>query len=306
MTETQKAYLCAFGAVFIWSGFILASRQGGISELLSHDVIAIRHATSASILLPLWWFKFRFKLLDGRLFIASLIGGLAYALCTFRGFETAPASHAALLLPGLIPFFVILLGAAINREDISTMRGLGLGSICLGIALLFFLQDASGAEKNTGDLWFVAGALCWGMFSILIKRWNISPWQATVSLSVFTCALYLPVYLIWLPSMLSLQLWPDILLQAVYQGVLATIIQMVLYVRAVQMLGAATMGSLMAIVPVISGTAALFLFNEDASIGFFTGLLFVSIGVWFSHNQKSIKPFINHQENVSCPTSISK
>jgi drug/metabolite transporter (DMT)-like permease len=210
------------------------------------------------------------------------------------------------LLPGLIPFFVIILGALINRETVSKTRSLGLSSICLGIALLFFLQHATGDKNNSGDLWFIGGAFCWGLFSILIKRWNISPWQATVSLSVFTCALYLPVYLLWLPSALSLEIWPDIVLQSVYQGVLATIIQMYLYVKAVQMLGAATMGSLMAIVPVVSGTAALFLFNEDASVGFFSGLLFVSVGVWFSHSQKIPEIQINTQEKVPCPTSISK
>ena len=37
--STRQGYLAAFGAVLIWSGFILVSRMGGISPLLSYDLI---------------------------------------------------------------------------------------------------------------------------------------------------------------------------------------------------------------------------------------------------------------------------
>ncbi len=68
MQQTQRqGYMAALVAVIIWSGFILVSRMGGISQLLSYDVIAIRYITCALVVLPFWWFKFPFKLFQPKL-----------------------------------------------------------------------------------------------------------------------------------------------------------------------------------------------------------------------------------------------
>jgi len=291
MTETTKGYLYGISAALIWCGFILVSRMGGVSELSSYDVIAIRYLTCASILLPVWlYFNFsnsthRFNLFAPKLVMASLVGGLAYALFTFKGFEMAPASHAAVLLPGLIPLLIIALALLVNKERQGLSKWLGMGVIALGITMLFYRQLSNGEGVTLGHANLALGALCWAIFTVLIKRWNISPWQATVSLAVITCILYLPVYVLWLPKNISLNVLPDIALQAFYQGVMATIIQMFLYVRAVQALGPSSMGTLMAIVPVLSGAAALFVFNEAASKELIAGLVLVSGGAWLAHSK---------------------
>ncbi|BFM15590.1 DMT family transporter [Maricurvus nonylphenolicus] len=293
LQATNKGYLYALAAVVIWTGFILVSRMGGISELLSYDVIAIRYATCAALLLPVWWFKYRFNLLNWKLVVASVIGGLAYALFAFRGFQLAPASHAAVLLPGLMPLFIILLSVWINRERQSWSKWLGIGVITLGVGSLFAqqlsqsqgLNQSQGQSFAEGHIWLVLAALMWALFSVLIKRWGITPWQATVSLAVITCALYLPVYMFWLPKNISTDLWPDILLQAFYQGIMATIVQMFLYVKAVQVIGPSSMGAMMAMVPVLAGVAAMFALNEPATPELLSGLVLVSVGAWVAHSQ---------------------
>jgi len=288
VTVKQKGYLSALIAVFIWSGFILVSRMGGMSELSQYDVIAIRYATCAAMLLPIWWFKYRFCIFKIKLFIASLVGGLAYALCTFRGFQLSTASHAALFLPGLMPLFIILLSVVVNREVQAKSKYLGVGIITLGVGFMFIdtLSDAQGVSYKIlqGDGWFIAGSLCWALFSVLIKRWEISPWEVTVSLAFFTCVLYLPVYILWLPKALSSASLTDIALQAVYQGLLATIIQMIFYVKAVQAIGPSSMGVMMAIVPLVSGVSAIFVFDEAATPTLLLGLLSVSVGAWVAHS----------------------
>lgn len=294
MNTTQIGYLCALAAALIWSGFILISRFGGISELTSYDLIAIRYVTCALLVLPIWWIKFRFKLFDKRLIAASIIGGLIYALFTFQGFSTAPASHAAILLAGLMPLFIIVLSYFINGERPSLKKWFGIGLITLGIALLFLPLLQNGL-LNSGHLYFVAGAMCWSLFSVLIKRWNISPWEVTISLAVVTFILYMPFYLFFAPKAISLDLWPIIAVQAVYQGFLATIVQVIFFVKAVQLIGPSSMGSMMAIVPLISGVSALFIFNEPFSLTLMFGLIFVSFGAWFAHsrfffNSLSYKP----------------
>jgi drug/metabolite transporter (DMT)-like permease len=288
----QQGYGFAFAAALIWAGFILVSRMGGLSELLAFDVIAIRYATCAAILLPIWWFKFRFKLFTPRLIICSLVGGLAYALCAFSGFQLASASHAAILLPGMMPLFIIVLSFLINKESHGLQKWLGIGIITLGIIILFagelgVFNGAINMNVTTllGDGCLVAAAFFWALFSVLIKRWQITPWQVTVSLALLTGLFYLPVYIAFLPKAISNAGWEDILLQAFYQGIMATIVQMIFYVKAVQNIGPSNMGAVMSIVPVISGLAAIVIFNEQATMELIMGLVLVSIGAWFAHSR---------------------
>jgi drug/metabolite transporter (DMT)-like permease len=291
----KQGYAYALGAALIWTGFILVSKMGGMSELLAFDVMAIRYITCAAILLPIWWFKSRFKLFTPRLIICSLIGGLAYALCAFSGFQLASASHAAILLPGMMPLFIIVLSFLINQESHSIQKWLGTVVITLGILVLFMgeLGLFTGIKETfvlnittlLGDAWLVAAAFLWALFSVLIKRWQITPWQVTVSLALLTCLFYLPIYLAFLPKAFSQASWADILLQAFYQGIMATIIQMILYVKAIQKIGPAEMGAVMSIVPVISGIAAIVIFNEQVSEALIIGLVLVSLGAWLAHSR---------------------
>ncbi|QFI38213.1 DMT family transporter [Moritella marina ATCC 15381] len=286
----RQGYLAAFGAVLIWSGFILVSRMGGISELLSYDVIAIRYATCAALVLPFWFFKFRFKLWQPKFVICSLFGGLGYALFAFQGFETTPGSQSAVLLPGLIPVMIIVLSVIINKQGHPWSKWLGVGIITSGIAVLFLQEFLAQGALFIGHLSLTGAAFCWGIFSVLLSRWQVTPWQATASLAMITCSIYMPIYLLFLPTNISLELinaglWRDMLLQSFYQGFMATIVQMLLYVRAVQIIGAANMGTMMAMVPVIAGISALFVFDEPAKLSLVIAMAAVSIGVWFANTQ---------------------
>ena len=288
--DTLKGLGFAFGAVLIWCGFIGVSRVGGLSPLHANDVIAIRYLTCTIVVLPLWWFRYRFNLLQVRFFVLSLVGGLGYAVLTFRGFSQVPASHAALLLPGLLPLFTTLTCFAVNGEQITVARSTGILLISLGVGCLFLPLWMGLGELSGGHLSLMGGAFCWALFTALVKRWDVTPWQATVSLAVITCGVYWPTYQLFLTRTISLEsfssLWmPHIALQSFYQGVLATVVQMLLFVRAVQLLGPTRMGSIMGAVPLMAGFLGVILFNEPIHLGLILGLLLVSFGAWVSHSR---------------------
>jgi len=287
-------YLFGLGAVLIWSGFILVSRLGGLSDLNHYDVIALRYGTCAVIVLPVWWFKFRFNLWQFKYLAVALVGGMAYALTTFHGFQLAPASHGALLLPGSMPLFIFVLALLAGQSSWSVQKMLGVMVITVGIGALFYGQFLSAhVDINIikGDGLFLLGALSWGVFSVMIKHWGVSPWQATISIAILTALMYLPMYVLFAPKQISQEVMPDILTQMVYQGFLATIVQLLLFVRAVELIGAANMGSLMAFVPLIAGVSALIIFNEPVTATLVLGLMLVAFGAWFSHSRLIEKMF---------------
>lgn len=286
LNKIQQGYCLGLLAALIWCGFILVSRLGGVSDLAHYDIIALRYTCCAIIVLPVWWFKLRFNLLHIKFFLLASVGGLAYALCTFQAFQLAPASHGALLLPGAMPLFMYLLAVFFAQTKLSVQKNLGISVISLGIVMLFLGHHQMDSNILKGDLLFLAGAFCWAVFSVLITYWQLSPWQVTISVSLITCIFYLPFYILFAPKNLSIELWPQILTQMVYQGYLATIVQMLMYVRAVEIIGAANMGSLMAFVPLITCIAAVFIFDEILSGWLSAGLCLVALGSFLNHSRR--------------------
>ena len=296
-----KGYLYAALVVAIWTGFILVSRVGGVSQLTSWDVIAIRYLTAAGVLLPFWWFRRRVALMNRRLWLLAAMGGLAYAVLAFASFKLAPAAHAAVLLPGLQPFAVALVAWWLLGEVPHATRQRGLAIIAGGVACLAVDVFLGNRAVFQGDLLMVGAAACWACYSVLLRRWAVSPWDATLGVTLLTALVYLPIYLLALPKQLALAPWGDIALQSVYQGLVVTIIQMLLYVRTVALIGPTRLGMLMALVPALAGIAAVPLLGEALSLWVLAGLGLVCLGAWLGNRKPVVKP-----GNPSCLTSISK
>jgi drug/metabolite transporter (DMT)-like permease len=262
MTHTERQGLIAgLLAVACWAGFVLVSRAGGRSPLTPWDIMAIRFGVGSLLLLPflrpgrLWW--------NLRGLTLALVGGIGYGLAVYQGFRLTSAVHAAVMLPGLIPFGAALFAALILGDRPSLLRWLGLLAIAVGGALM--LASTGGHGDPAGDLWLVAAVLCWSLYTVLARRWQVPAWTGAITTALWSAALFLPVYVLWLPGNLAAATTGDILLQCVYQGLIATVVAMLLYLRAVSSIGPSAMGALMALVPVISGLLAVPVLGESLS-----------------------------------------
>ena len=71
-------------------------------------------------------------------------------------------------------------------------------------------------------------------------------------------------------------------LQALYQGIGPTIVAMILFLKAVSILGAERMGALVALVPVLAGLGAVPLLDEPLTPWLVAGLALVSGGAWLA------------------------
>ena len=111
-----------------------------------------------------------------------------------------------------------------------------------------------------------------------------------MSVVMLTAFVYLPIYLIALPKHLASAPWSDIATQAVYQGVIATVIQMLLYVRTIALIGPTRLGLLMALVPGLAGIAAVPLFDEALSPWELAALALVCLGAWQGNRRTRTEP----------------
>ena len=93
---------------------------------------------------------------------------------------------------------------------------------------------------------------------------------------------FLPVYLLFLPKGLDQVPTSMLVLQALYQGIGPTIVAMILFLKAVSILGAERTGALVALVPVLAGLGAVPLLDEPLTPWLVAGLALVSGGAWLA------------------------
>ncbi len=294
---TQKSnlllgYLMALTVVCIWSGFIVISRYGTTNELLGYDLIALRYGVATLLAIPLWLiFSRQHNIFSPRYVLLALFGGVIYAFCAFSAFGLAPASHAAVFLPGFMPVAItlclwLLLGHKINAKGLFS-----LAVISAGVALLAANTLTVDVTTLRGDLLFMAAATSWGVFNALLRKWHPDPIATMAAVSFYTCILYLPIYLFLLPKQLPTAPFDEIALQAIYQGIVAAVLQLILYVKAAKAIGAANMAVTMAFVPVLASLLAIPALDEQINwiIGF--SLFCVTAGAIYGNvhgNKKGI------------------
>ena len=89
---------------------------------------------------------------------------------------------------------------AVTGERPSPTRWAGIAIIILGGTALSWGAFGHGLSTWPGDLMFVGASACWALYTVLARRWAVSPLDVTVNVAVLAAALYLPVYAVALPK----------------------------------------------------------------------------------------------------------
>jgi drug/metabolite transporter (DMT)-like permease len=289
--SSRAGLVAAFFTICIWTGFILVSRHGGKSVLTGWDVTALRFGVGSLIAL---FFLPRVILPPYKVILLfSAFGGIGYSVVVYAGFRLAPAAHAAVLLPGSLPFATAVIAWLWLRQKPSPAQRIALLLVFIGIALTAADTLSHGAHltgtQMFGDLLFLCGSSSWAVFTLLLRRYPMPPLTAAVTTTLGSAILYLPVWWLFLPSTLGQAPPAEIAMQAAYQGVLVVFVAMMLYTFAVRSLGGQTVTLLMAIVPGVSALAAVPVLGEPLSMHTIAGLAAVTMGGVLGARQTSLK-----------------
>lgn len=282
--KQRIGFACASLVLVIWSGFILVSRAGATGVLTPWDLAALRHAVAFAVLAPFAAGGALGAIPGHRVLALGVFAGLGFPLCAYVAFTMAPASHGAVLLPGALPFATALVARLWLGERVGPEKALSLGIVLAGILLLAGGDFLAQPGAWRGDLLFLAGTTSWAVFTLLVRRWGISAIQATVAVGVVCGPLYLPVWLLALPSRLSEAGWGEIAFQGFYQGGLAMVLTSLLYTRALVALGPTRLAFFTAVVPALAAVAAWPILGEALGPAAMLGVAVVSggmiYGVW--------------------------
>ncbi|MDZ4255306.1 MAG: DMT family transporter [Sulfuritalea sp.] len=279
-SSSRAGWIAVVATICIWTGFILVTRAGGKGVLTGWDVTALRFGVGALIAL---FFLPRVTLPPLKVIaLFSLFGGIGYAVAVYSAFRLAPAAHASVLMPGALPFATAVIAWLWLKQAPSRPQRIALGFVFAGIVLtaadtLLYGAQISGMQM-VGDLLFLCGSSSWATFTLLLRRYPVSPLTATVSTTLGSAVVYLPIWWLLLPSTLGQAPLAEILMQSVYQGVLVVFVAMLLYTQAVRHLGPQAVALLMAVVPGLSALAAVPVLDEPLSLLALAGLAAVTAG----------------------------
>lgn len=276
------ALVCAFVVGLIWAGWVVMSSRGLQAGMTAYDLTLFRFAVPGVLTLP-WLLRAHIWRHWKRVLLIGVGIGVPHALFFQWGLEATSTAHGAIMLPGFVPLFTTLVGWVWLRERPTALAGAGFLLIFAGV-ILIALPNTGGLANLTlvwpGDLWFLVSALIWGIYTISLKVWPMPPMEAVAVLSVIATVVYIPIWLIWLPSTLGQAPTGEIILQAVYQGFVGILIAVALYAVVVRLSGPQRAAMIAATVPLFTLLLAIVVTNEVPTWAQLAGGAIAGLGIW--------------------------
>jgi drug/metabolite transporter (DMT)-like permease len=272
----------ALVAVAIWSGWLVITRVAVTSTLNAEDLSALRFGSAALLLLPVVWRRgFAVDRFGWRgLALIVICAGVSYVLLVSHGLTLATAAEAGVLVPGTIPLFVALISTITVHEKIGRVARIGLALIVAGVALIVVpaLLNAAGWQL-IGYAICLGSAIMWAAYTIAARKAGVDALHLTAIITVISGALFVPVYLLLPQQGIWHVRWTDFWIQLIYQGPLTGIIALLVYTRAIAMLGATRASAFTALLPLTAMLLAIPVVGEWPNLRTAIGAFLAASGV---------------------------
>lgn len=280
-SSQKTGYAAAWSIVFVWSSWLIVSRVAEGSGLTIFDLAAMRYGLAAIVALPLCLYYKPWRGLSLlQIAVLSFILGPVYILCVFAGFLFAPAAHGGIFMNGVLPLITILIGFLVfaNRPSGRQL----VGAIMILMSAVVLAGDAMATtdpQAWIGDLLFIIGAVFFSCYVLLSERWQLGAMQIIFCGTLVNAVIYLPIWLLFLPSGVAAAPTGPLLLQAFYQGFVPNLIGLLFIAHASRTIGNAQTSSILAAVPGMGALLGAVILSESLSIiGIFAiGILTVGL-----------------------------
>src|SRR6185436_10755199 len=185
-------------AMLLYGGQFVVSRFSLQHTLTPWDLAALRFGVAGLLCLP---FLLRRGLASAagigwrRSLVLAITAGAPYTLILYMGLAAAPAAHGAVIIPGATPLFAAAFAWVWLGEETAPLALVGLGLILTGLVLVSWpgITGPAGDTTWEGDVLFLAAAVLWAIYTVLVRRWQVRPSRAIVMVWVLALP-YLPIY----------------------------------------------------------------------------------------------------------------
>ncbi len=151
----------------------------------------------------------------------------------------------------------------------------GIVTTAAGIGLF----TSNGGAFGSGHLILVGTGIRWATYTLLVRRSAVPALNAAAIIAVGSAVAYVPVYLIAMPKEIATAPLLDITLQAVFQGVLVSVVAIYAFNRSAELLGPVAGATLPAMIPVVTMALGHLFLGESVGLMELVGAFVTAGGV---------------------------
>ncbi len=220
------------------------------------------------------------------LLFLGVLGIGCYNTLSYVAVQYTTATSAT-LLNSFIPVATLALAFLLFKRPLRRMEACGVAVSLLGVALLISRGEPSSLLAlglNVGDLWMLGAVLAWSLYTVGLQ-WRpagVDPMLLLASLIVIGLLLMAPLYLWELAQGRVIRLHTGSLAGILYAGVVAAFLGVLLFNRALAMVGPAVGSLFIHLQPVFAALLSILLLGEYPQGYHFAGMALVLAGIWLT------------------------
>jgi len=216
-------------------------------------------------------------------FIGSMGCGVCGAFPFLAG-QTTTVTNMGIIYSSS-PIFIILISSIFFKEKINLLKIVGLISCLIGVFAIIIKGDLSfliSLKFTIGDLWMLASAIGWALYSIYLFYWktNLKIFDRFTLIAFFGVISLLPFYLIEEVLFVRTVFNSDFFMWVLFAAISPGIIAFTLYTMVQKNLGASITGFTLYIFTIYSAIYGVLFFNEQLEYYHYLGTTLVFGGVY--------------------------
>ena len=277
----------------------LVVARGGVEFVPPISLAFWRWTVVFIILLPFTYLSLvkNFKIIKYEYKKLFFLGTMGCGVCgafPFLAGQTTTVTNMGIIYTSS-PIFIILISAIFFSEKINLTKIIGLISCLAGVFAIIIKGNLNlllNLKFTIGDLWMLASAIGWALYSIYLFYWKteLPIFQRFTLIAFFGAISLFPFYMIeeviFQRTTFSLEFFSWVIFAAVSPGIIA----FTLYTMVQKKLGASLTGFTLYIFTVYAAIYGFILFDEKLEFYHYIGTILVFFGVYLAkkRNEKKI------------------
>ena len=272
--------------------------RGGVEYVPPISLAFWRWAVVVLILLPFTYLPLinNFNIIKKEFKKLFFLGAMGCGVCgafPFLAGETTTVTNMGIIYTSS-PIFIILISAIFFNEKINFMKIIGLISCLIGVFAIIIKGDLNlllNLNFTIGDLWMLAAAIGWALYSIYLFYWKseLPIFQRFTLVAFFGAISLLPFYIIEEVVVQRTSFNLQFFLWVVFAAISPGIIAFTLYTQAQKSLGASLTGFTLYVFTIYAAIYGFIFFDEKLETFHYIGTVLVFIGVYLAKKNYETK-----------------
>ena len=224
------------------------------------------------------------------------LGAMGCGVCgafPFLAGETTTVTNMGIIYTSS-PIFIIIISGIFFNEKINLVKIIGLVSCLIGVFAIIIKGDLNlllNLSFTIGDLWMLAAAIGWALYSIYLFYWKseLPIFQRFTLVAFFGAVSLFPFYIIEEIAVQRTLFNSQFFLWVVFAAISPGIIAFTLYTQAQKSLGASLTGFTLYVFTIYAAIYGFIFFNEKLESFHYIGTILVFLGVYLAKKNYETK-----------------